>query len=69
LTGARFFTEIGGMLSYRVEVTDNLRRAATYADRILKGEKPSELPVQLAQEVRRPDALASCASNICASFP
>jgi putative ABC transport system substrate-binding protein len=29
-----------------VEVTDNFRRAATYADRILKGEKPSELPVQ-----------------------
>jgi putative ABC transport system substrate-binding protein len=42
----RFFTEIGGLLSYGVEVTDNFRRAATYADRILKGDKPSELPVQ-----------------------
>jgi putative ABC transport system substrate-binding protein len=42
----RFFTELGGLLSYGVEVTDNFRRAATYADRILKGEKPSELPVQ-----------------------
>jgi putative tryptophan/tyrosine transport system substrate-binding protein len=42
----RFFTELGGLLSYGVDVTDNFRRAATYADRILKGEKPSELPVQ-----------------------
>ena len=42
----RFFTELGGLLSYGGEVLDNFRRAATYADRILKGEKPSELPVQ-----------------------
>jgi putative ABC transport system substrate-binding protein len=42
----RFFTELGGLLSYGVDLTDNFRRAATYADRILKGEKPSELPVQ-----------------------
>jgi len=33
-------------LSYGIDMTDNFRRAATYADRILKGEKPSELPVQ-----------------------
>ena len=42
----RFFTELGGLLSYGEDLTDNFRRAATYADRILKGEKPSELPVQ-----------------------
>ena len=42
----RFFTELGGLLSYGNDLTDNFRRAATYADRILKGEKPSELPVQ-----------------------
>jgi putative ABC transport system substrate-binding protein len=42
----RFFTEIGGLLSYGNDLTDNFRRAANYADRILKGEKPSELPVQ-----------------------
>jgi putative ABC transport system substrate-binding protein len=41
-----FFPEVGGLVSYGVDVTDNFRRAATYADRILKGEKPSELPVQ-----------------------
>jgi putative ABC transport system substrate-binding protein len=42
----RFFAELGGVLSYGVDLTDNFRRAATYADRILKGTKPSELPVQ-----------------------
>jgi putative ABC transport system substrate-binding protein len=33
-------------VSYGEDWTDNFRRAATYADRILKGEKPSDLPVQ-----------------------
>ena len=42
----RFFTELGGLLSYGNDVADNFRRAATYADRILKGEKPNELAVQ-----------------------
>jgi putative tryptophan/tyrosine transport system substrate-binding protein len=42
----RFFAEVGGLLSYGVDRTDNFRRAATYVDRILKGAKPAELPVQ-----------------------
>ena len=42
----RFFAEVGGLLSYGVDRTVNFRRAATYVDRILKGEKPAELPVQ-----------------------
>ena len=42
----RYFTELGGLLSYGNEQRDSFRLAATYADRILKGEKPSELPVQ-----------------------
>ena len=42
----RFFAEVGGLLSYGIDLIDNFRRAATYADRILKGAKPSELPVQ-----------------------
>jgi len=43
---ARVFTELGGLLSYGSDLVDNFRRAATYADRILKDAKPSELPVQ-----------------------
>jgi putative tryptophan/tyrosine transport system substrate-binding protein len=42
----RFFAVFGGLLSYGPDLTDNFRRAATYADRILKGEKPADLPVQ-----------------------
>ena len=42
----RFFAELGGLLSYGNNRLDEFRRAASYADRILKGEKPSELPVQ-----------------------
>ena len=40
------FTELGGLLFYGFDRLDNFRRAATYADRILEGANPSELPVQ-----------------------
>jgi putative ABC transport system substrate-binding protein len=42
----RFFAEVGGLLSYGSDILDNFRRAASYADRILNGEKPADLPVQ-----------------------
>ena len=42
----RPFTEVGGLLSYGIDQLDSYRRASIYVDRILKGEKPSELPVQ-----------------------
>jgi putative tryptophan/tyrosine transport system substrate-binding protein len=42
----RLFVNDGGLISYGYDLLDQFRRAATYVDRILKGEKPADLPVQ-----------------------
>jgi putative tryptophan/tyrosine transport system substrate-binding protein len=42
----RFFVEAGGLISYGPNLIEGYRRTASYVDRILKGEKPSDLPVQ-----------------------
>ena len=42
----RFFVAIGGLVSYGANLIDQFGQAATYVDRILKGEKPGDLPVQ-----------------------
>ena len=52
---SRSFTEIGGLISYGPFASDEYRRAASYADRVLKGAKPSELPVQAPTQVRAGD--------------
>jgi putative tryptophan/tyrosine transport system substrate-binding protein len=43
---SRYFATDGGLISYGPDLVDQYRRAASYVDRVLKGEKASDLPVQ-----------------------
>jgi putative ABC transport system substrate-binding protein len=48
----RFFVTDGGLISYGPNIADQYRRAAGYVDRILKGEKPADLPVQAPTKIQ-----------------
>jgi putative ABC transport system substrate-binding protein len=43
----RYFVSVGGLISYGSDNIEPFRRAAGYVDRILRGEKPADLPVQV----------------------
>jgi len=46
----RDFVEAGGLMSYGTDLTELFRRSATYVDKILKGARPAELPVEQAMK-------------------
>jgi putative tryptophan/tyrosine transport system substrate-binding protein len=72
---ARFFIAAGGLISYGPDTLDGYRRAPLYIDRVLKGEKPADLPVQaptkyeLAINLKPPNLLTSTSHSRCLPPP
>ena len=56
--GFRYHVTVGGLLSYGPNSVDQFRRAAGYVDRILKGEKPADLPAQASSTIQNNSGLS-----------
>jgi ABC-type uncharacterized transport system substrate-binding protein len=73
--GGRWFVAGGGLLSYGPDYVDQFRQAAGYVDRILKGEKPADMPVQAQPSTswsstsRPPRRSASMCPRPCSPAP
>jgi putative ABC transport system substrate-binding protein len=65
---ATTFVEVGGLMSYGPDIFDNWRRAATYVDKILKGAKPADLPVEQPKKFEFVINLKT-AKQICVTIP
>jgi hypothetical protein len=63
----RYFAEMGGLVAYGIDNIDMYRRAAAYADRILRGASPSSLPVEAPTkfELINQSEDRQCAENRC----
>ena len=59
----RYFTVGGGLVSYGLDSNDIVRRSASYIDRILKGQKPSDLPVQQPTKLQLVVNLSAAKAN------
>ena len=51
----RQYVDVGGLMSYGISTSDLFRRVAIYVDKILKGAKPADLPVESVEKVKNYD--------------